>query len=99
MDITVLVEPVAGSGFRAVSGAPFAMQADAPTREEAIGKIRELIADRLGDGAELLNLQVGSPEHPLARFVGILKGDPLLEPWKAAMEDYREAHDQQPDAS
>jgi hypothetical protein len=40
MEIPVLVEPLPSHGFRAVSGEPLSLEAEAPTREEAILKIR-----------------------------------------------------------
>ena len=90
MQITVLVEPLQDSGFRAVTGQPLHVEADAPTREEAVDKVRQLIEERLGKGAEVVNLQVGSSKHPLTPFAGILRDDPLLEPWKSAINEYRD---------
>jgi hypothetical protein len=57
MEITVLVEPVAGNGFRATSGEPLSLRADAETRDDAIRKLRELIDQRINGGVELVNLQ------------------------------------------
>jgi hypothetical protein len=93
MDIAILVEPVGNNGYRAECSAPLHLQAEAPSREEAIQKLRELIDRRLAAGGEIVTLQIGAPEHPLARFAGIFMDDPLLGPWKAEMEAYRQQAD------
>ena len=49
-----------------------------------------MIDDRLNAGAEVLELEIGERTHPLARFAGMFKDDPLLEPWKEAMAEYRQ---------
>lgn len=99
MEITVLVEPVSGDGFRAICPEPLRLEANAPTREEAVDKVRQLIEARLGDGAEVVQLRIGNSRHELAPFAGMLKDDPLLSSWKAAMEQYREAREKGSDTS
>ena len=84
-----MVEPVSGNGFRATSGSPLGLEIEAPTREEAINKLRELIDRRIAAGAEVVGVEIGTSDHPLAPFAGMLKGDPLLQPWKDAIADYR----------
>lgn len=93
MDISVLVEPVANDGFRAISGDPWGLEVAAPTREEAIGKLRQLIESRVAAGAEVVALSIGEPTHPLAGFAGMLKDDPLAGQWQQAMADYRNERD------
>ncbi len=93
MQISVLVEPLADSGFRAVSGSPLDLETAAATREEAIEKLRELIQSRLTAGAEVVALDLPINDHPLAKHVGIWKDNPLLEPWKEAMAEYRRQRD------
>ena len=93
MEIPILVEPISDNGFRATSGSPLGLQIEAPTREEAIDKLRELIDRRIAAGAEVLRVEIGGSRHPLAPFAGMLKDDPLLEPWKEAMAQYRQQTD------
>ena len=93
MEITVLIEPVSGNGFRATSGEPLRLHADAETRDDAIRKLRELIDERIDGGVELVRLEVPTSQHPLAPFAGILKDDPLLNSWQDAMREYREKKD------
>lgn len=93
MDISVLVEPVANDGFRAVVGDPWRLEVAAPTREEAIGKLRRLIEHRMAAGAEVVAVSIGDSTHPLANFAGMLKDDPLATQWQQAMADYRNERD------
>ena len=90
MEIPIIVEPVAVGGFRASSGGLWGLEIEAPTREEAVQKLRELIDRRLQAGAEVVGLEVRSSAHPLSPFAGMLKDDTLLQPWKDAMAEYRE---------
>jgi predicted RNase H-like HicB family nuclease len=97
MEIPVLIEPVAGNGYRASGGAPFTFTVEAATREEALRKAQEMIAGRVAAGAELVAVSVPRAEHPWARFAGTLRNDPMLDAWKQAMADYRRKVDEDPD--
>jgi sugar phosphate isomerase/epimerase len=97
MEIPVLVEPVANNGFRAISGGPLPLETEAPTREEAIHKLRQLIELRVAAGAEVVAVSIGNSTHPLAAYAGMLKDDPSVESWKQAMSDYRQERDAGPD--
>ena len=50
MPIQVLIEPVAKNGFRATSGAPLALSVEAPTRAQALGKLKKQLQARLKKG-------------------------------------------------
>ena len=88
MQLNVLIEPMNGTGFRASSGEPFGIVAEAATREEALKKLQADLQARVNGGAELVTLEVGEDSHPLMKFAGILKDHPLVEEWKKAMADY-----------
>jgi hypothetical protein len=90
MQIPILVEPISANGFRASTGAPLHLHADAANRAEALQALRELIDRRVAAGAELVELTVGAAAHPLAKFAGCFKDDPLLQEWKDAMREYRD---------
>lgn len=90
MVISVLVEPISDGHFRAATGEPLRLETEAPTRDEAVRKLRNLIERRVSSGAELIDISIGADAHPLAAFAGMLRDDPLLEPWKAAMDEYRQ---------
>ena len=74
----------------ATHGGLWNLETEAPTPEEAIEKLRELIDGRLRGGAEVLGLEILSRPHPLARFAGVLRDKPLLGSWKEAMAEYRQ---------
>jgi hypothetical protein len=91
--IPILVEPISDSHYRAATGGPLRLETEAPTREQAIQKLRELIESRISSGAEVVDIAIGAEAHPLAPFAGLLRDDPLVEPWKQAMAEYREERD------
>jgi hypothetical protein len=97
MQIPVLVERVEGNGFRARGGEPLALCAEGLTRDEAIARLRSLIADRLAVGAELINLDLEKAEHPLDPVPGWSLADPLLDEWQEAIATYRQQVEEDPD--
>ena len=96
MEITVLLEPKQGYGYRASSGPPLATEAEGASREEALGNLQAQIENKIRSGAELLTLEVGIPVHPWTQFAGTLKDDPLGEAWVQAMAEYRASVDNDP---
>ncbi len=92
MQIPVLIESLAGNGYRAKGGEPLALSAEAPTRDEAVARLKGLIADRLALGAELISLDV----EPRQRLPGWSQDDSLLDEWQAAMSEYRRQVDADP---
>jgi hypothetical protein len=100
MDIPVIVEPVAGNGYRAVgtAGLSIGLIADGKTPEEAMEKLGDLVKARAAKGAEMRTLAIPAGPHPFSRFAGSLRDEPLFEAWKQAMEEYRRRLDEDPDA-
>ncbi|HKI35965.1 MAG TPA: hypothetical protein VKA46_29180 [Gemmataceae bacterium] len=97
MQIPVLIEPIAGNGYRASGGQLLAVVVEAPTREEALAKLKEQLQARLRDGAEIVPLETAPQPHPLAKFVGMFKDDPLIKHWKKSMAEYRRQSDRDRD--
>ncbi len=93
MQISVLLEPTPGNGFRARSGEPLALTAEGATRDQALEQLRGLIRGRVAAGAEIVALELAPSTHPWAPFAGDLKNDPILEEWKDAMAQYRNERD------
>ena len=93
MDIPVLIEKVGTNGFQAKMGEPLSLVAVGPTREEALKNLDTLVQARICGGAEITTLPVGT--HPLARFAGMFKDNPLVDEWRQAMEEYRLKADQE----
>ena len=98
MQIPILVEPVAGNGYRARGGEPFGFTAEGPTREEAVGRLREMIRVRLGSGAEILSVEVPAGETPWLRLEGAFAADPQFDEWQQAIAEYRQRVEDDPDA-
>ena len=97
MQIPILIERIAGNGYRARSSEPFAVTAKGATREEALARIREKIQARLARGSELVGLEVGPQPNPWIEFAGMFKDDPMIDEWKKAMADYRKKVDEDPE--
>jgi hypothetical protein len=98
MEIPVLIEPVAGNGYRARTGDPLGLTAEGASAADALHALQNLVAQRVASGAQLVQLTVPPGRHPWAPFAGTLQGDPLLEDWKRSMAEYRQAIDNDPDA-
>ena len=97
MQISVLIEPVGVNGYRATSNQPFAAVAEAPTREEALAKLKEKYQDRLRDGAEIVTLEMAPQPHPLAEFAGMFKDDPDFQDVLDIIAENRKTMDADPD--
>src|SRR5436309_779995 len=93
MAIQVLVEPLANNGFRATSGEPIPLTVEAPTREEALAKLKKRLQARLQNGAELVPLELTPAPHPWMEFAGMFKDDPGIDDWKRSMAEYRRKRD------
>jgi hypothetical protein len=97
VQIPVLIEPIDGNGYRARGGEPLPLTAEGPTREAALGRLKEQLQARLRNGAEVVALELTPTPHPFAEFVGMFKDDPMVQEWKKAMADYRQQIDSDPD--
>jgi predicted RNase H-like HicB family nuclease len=99
VEIPVLIEPVAGNGYRAKSGEPLALTAEGATRDEALRKLRELLQQRLHGGAEVAAVEVpgSTAPNPWVEFVGMFKDDPYFDEWQQAIAENRRKADEEPD--
>jgi hypothetical protein len=100
MEIPVLIEPVIGNGYRATGagGLSVGLSAEGATAEEAIDRITEQVRMRVQSGAKLSELSITANTAPWEQDAGYLKDDPLVEPWREAMEEYRRKLDEDPEA-
>jgi hypothetical protein len=98
MEILVLLERVAGKGYRAESLTLSGFTAEAPTREEALDQLRELVRGKLSRG-EVVRLQVPLPgePHPWLAIAGTWKDDPDLPEFEQNIREYRRQIDLDPD--
>lgn len=98
MSITVLVEPLPdGSGFRARTGDPLNLTATGPTRQDAMTRIHELVADRIEGGARVYTLPLPGPAGVR---IPADAGRPRwteadLLAWREGVEEYRREVDEE----
>ncbi len=97
MQIPILIEPIAGNGYRARGGEPLALTAEGATAEEALEKLRDLLDHRLAGGAQLVPLEVPDSGNPWMKMAGIFKDDPLFDDWQQAIADYRQKVEDDPE--
>jgi len=96
MKIPILIERVNGNGYRSRGGEPFDLSAQGATREEVLAKLRDQLESRLREGSEVVSLDVPTEPHPLARFAGMFKDDPLFDNWQKSIAKYRREADADP---
>jgi hypothetical protein len=98
--VPVVVEPVDGNGYRVTGagGLSVGLTAEGATAAEAIDRLANQVRIRVNAGATLAELNVDATVAPWKQDAGYLQGDPLYEPWRAAMEEYRRQLDEDPDA-
>jgi hypothetical protein len=97
MKLPVLIEPVGGNGFRARCGEPLGLTAEAPTPDEAVRKLQELVEARVSAGTLFTEIDVPDAGNPWLRGAGMFKGDPLFEEWQQAIAERRRQLDADPD--
>ena len=89
MSISILVEP-ATNGYRAITGGPLDLVAEAATASAAVAAVQAKIAARLQSGARIVELPV-PPKSPIPELP--LAENPLLDQFLAAVEEYRNQRD------
>jgi predicted RNase H-like HicB family nuclease len=98
MNIPVLVEKVKEHAYCARSGEPLVLTAEGSTRDEALGKLRQLIEAKLTNGTELTELDFPNQSNPWLSKVGFLDpNDPMVQEWIEIMKENRRKADEEPD--
>jgi predicted RNase H-like HicB family nuclease len=89
--IPVIIERVAGNGYRASGGEPLGLIAEGSTREAALQELRSLLEARIAGGAEITSIELPEDHsaHPWLAFAGMFRDDPLVEEWKRVMASRR----------
>lgn len=85
MTISILVEP-SQVGFRATTGGPLELSAEAASAAEAVNAVQAKIAAWLAGGAILIDHPVHPPRPPIP--ILSLSENPLFDAWLAAVETY-----------
>ncbi|MBA4064729.1 MAG: hypothetical protein C0501_13645 [Isosphaera sp.] len=95
--IPVLLEPTPG-GFRATTGAPLNLSAEAPTADEALAAVRGAYAAKLAAGAKVVPLD--DPwEARLRELTSDMAANPMFDEWVAATKEYRRQREAEEDAA
>ena len=99
MEIPVLIEPVAGNGYRAKCGEPLPITAEGRTRDEALANLRRLVEQRVAAGAEVATMSLPSKNvaNPWVEFAGMFKDDPYFDEVIDIMAENRRKMDADPD--
>src|ERR1700689_770578 len=87
MTIPILVEP-SQTGFRAMTGGPLDMSAEAASAAEALAALQAQIDGRFKRGAILVQHPAPAPPSPIPLIP--LAENPLFDAWMDAIEQYRE---------
>ncbi|HKB03503.1 MAG TPA: hypothetical protein VKD90_14870 [Gemmataceae bacterium] len=92
MDVAVAIERVENNGYRARSGEPLAASAEGDTREQALDRLRTVLAEKLATGVEVVQLRVPSASSS----VPIWPDDEFIRAWLAGIADARRRADEHP---
>jgi hypothetical protein len=99
VEVPIIIEPLTDHGYRATGagGLSVGLTAEGATAAEAIDRLAEQIRSRLHAGATLAEVRVAEDAAPWKQDAGCLQDDPLYEPWREAMEEYRSTLDEDPE--
>jgi hypothetical protein len=86
MVIRVQVDPT-DEGYRAEG--PFSLNAEGATRDEALDKLKTLIANRMSQGSELVDLETDDFVAAWKKSAGIYKNDPHMAEYRKFLEEHR----------
>jgi hypothetical protein len=100
MEVPVIIEPVMGKGYRVTGagGLSVGLTAEGATVAEATDRLAQQVRTRVRAGAKLTELSVAAGAAPWSQDAGYLRDEPLFEPWREAMDEYRRKMDEDPDA-
>lgn len=102
MTVSVLVEPVGAGGFRATLNEAWGLFAEAATKDEAMDRLRDLLAKRLSGGAEMRVLKLAGDEKksdPWEAGFGMFRDNPMFDEWQEAIREYRRERDAEDEAA
>lgn len=89
MQIAVVIEPVAGNGYRA-RGDLLGLSAEGATPDDALAKLRAQVQERLQNGTQVVPLELAEDANPWVEFAGMFKDDPMFEEVEQIMAANRE---------
>jgi hypothetical protein len=102
VNIPVLLEPTP-AGFRASTGAPLNLTAEAPTADEALAAIRRTYVEKQIAGAQVVALELPAPDPLIAaarRMAAAIAENPQVhDDFVTAMKEYRREREAEEDAA
>jgi hypothetical protein len=93
VQVPVKIEELDGRGFRATAPEPFDVCAEAPTREQVLETIQNLLRDRIESRSDIIFVNIGPDENPWDRVYGMFADDPLFDEWQQAIQENRDRID------
>lgn len=88
MNIPVLLEPTA-TGFRASTGAPLNLSAEAPTADEAPAVVRRAYITKQVAGVRIVALDLPEPDPLLAHITRLAEHPEILDEVDRYAKEYR----------
>ena len=88
MELSV-IETTSQQRYRATGGEPFVGSVEAETPEAALEKMKQLIDDRVAQGARIAALDLPNGANPWLDGAGMFRDDPLFDDWQGVIPDYR----------
>ena len=98
MNVSVMLEQLNESAFRATVVAPAPLVVEASSRAQAVARIRDMIQERFS-GVELIQLEVpvrNAAKDSWALFAGCLRDHPDAAEFEQNIKEYRQEVDRDP---
>ena len=90
MTVSVMVELLSDNQYRATAMVPTPLVAEAPSRTEAVDKIRSLVEERLGSAEFIeLDLPLAKAANPWLAMAGTWRDHPDVDEVEEHIRDYR----------
>lgn len=90
MHLPILFEPLSNNSYRAKSGEPIPIVAEATTPDEAMAMVQQAVKTKLESGARLASIAISS-EHAWLPFAGMHSADdPVVREWIEIMKEQRD---------
>lgn len=98
MRIPIIIEPVAGQGYRSRGGEALDLNAEGATEAEVLAKLQEQLRVRLRNGAKIVTLGVTADDqdNPWVEYAGMFRDDPYFAEWQQAIAENRQKIDEDP---
>ena len=105
MQVSVVIQKLKGTGFRAKTVSNPLMSAEGPTRDIALASLRGQLIEQF-EGEEVVSLDIPVPadraagaweSNPWSKCAGAFKDDPMFDQVLENMKAYRKIRDQELD--